>query len=69
MQIFFLKQKTAYEMQRGLVGSEIGIRDRLHTGHIPYMHTDTYHKEQKSQQPYLRKLSDDSKYITFTEDI
>eukprot|EP00831_Metopus_contortus_P056785 TRINITY_DN4890_c0_g1_i1.p1 TRINITY_DN4890_c0_g1~~TRINITY_DN4890_c0_g1_i1.p1 ORF type:complete len:127 (+),score=31.81 TRINITY_DN4890_c0_g1_i1:76-456(+) len=26
--IFFFKQKTAYEMQRGLVGSEMCIRDR-----------------------------------------
>eukprot|EP00831_Metopus_contortus_P039760 TRINITY_DN31142_c0_g1_i2.p2 TRINITY_DN31142_c0_g1~~TRINITY_DN31142_c0_g1_i2.p2 ORF type:complete len:189 (+),score=35.70 TRINITY_DN31142_c0_g1_i2:21-587(+) len=26
---FFFKQKTAYEMQRGLVGSEMCIRDRL----------------------------------------
>eukprot|EP00831_Metopus_contortus_P045330 TRINITY_DN36322_c0_g1_i2.p5 TRINITY_DN36322_c0_g1~~TRINITY_DN36322_c0_g1_i2.p5 ORF type:complete len:117 (-),score=26.98 TRINITY_DN36322_c0_g1_i2:178-528(-) len=25
---FFFKQKTAYEMQRGLVGSEMCIRDR-----------------------------------------
>eukprot|EP00831_Metopus_contortus_P049392 TRINITY_DN4076_c0_g1_i2.p2 TRINITY_DN4076_c0_g1~~TRINITY_DN4076_c0_g1_i2.p2 ORF type:complete len:110 (+),score=36.57 TRINITY_DN4076_c0_g1_i2:18-347(+) len=27
---FFFKQKTAYEMQRGLVGSEMCIRDRSH---------------------------------------
>eukprot|EP00831_Metopus_contortus_P065164 TRINITY_DN58259_c0_g1_i2.p2 TRINITY_DN58259_c0_g1~~TRINITY_DN58259_c0_g1_i2.p2 ORF type:complete len:158 (-),score=22.31 TRINITY_DN58259_c0_g1_i2:32-505(-) len=27
--IFFFKQKTAYEMQRGLVGSEMCIRDSL----------------------------------------
>eukprot|EP00831_Metopus_contortus_P056011 TRINITY_DN47621_c0_g1_i1.p1 TRINITY_DN47621_c0_g1~~TRINITY_DN47621_c0_g1_i1.p1 ORF type:complete len:125 (-),score=33.31 TRINITY_DN47621_c0_g1_i1:141-515(-) len=26
---FFFKQKTAYEMQRGLVGSEMCIRDRV----------------------------------------
>eukprot|EP00831_Metopus_contortus_P041970 TRINITY_DN33047_c0_g1_i1.p2 TRINITY_DN33047_c0_g1~~TRINITY_DN33047_c0_g1_i1.p2 ORF type:complete len:103 (+),score=36.09 TRINITY_DN33047_c0_g1_i1:87-395(+) len=26
---FFFKQKTAYEMQRGLVGSEMCIRDSL----------------------------------------
>eukprot|EP00831_Metopus_contortus_P006682 TRINITY_DN12568_c0_g1_i3.p4 TRINITY_DN12568_c0_g1~~TRINITY_DN12568_c0_g1_i3.p4 ORF type:complete len:129 (-),score=31.64 TRINITY_DN12568_c0_g1_i3:477-863(-) len=26
---FFFKQKTAYEMQRGLVGSEMCIRDRF----------------------------------------
>ncbi len=25
---FFFKQKTAYEMERGLVGSEMCIRDR-----------------------------------------
>eukprot|EP00831_Metopus_contortus_P044676 TRINITY_DN3582_c0_g1_i2.p1 TRINITY_DN3582_c0_g1~~TRINITY_DN3582_c0_g1_i2.p1 ORF type:complete len:256 (-),score=63.29 TRINITY_DN3582_c0_g1_i2:196-963(-) len=28
---FFFKQKTAYEMQRGLVGSEMCIRDRVST--------------------------------------
>eukprot|EP00831_Metopus_contortus_P012624 TRINITY_DN15085_c0_g1_i1.p2 TRINITY_DN15085_c0_g1~~TRINITY_DN15085_c0_g1_i1.p2 ORF type:complete len:109 (+),score=32.00 TRINITY_DN15085_c0_g1_i1:66-392(+) len=28
MVFFFFKQKTAYEMQRGLVGSEMCIRDR-----------------------------------------
>eukprot|EP00831_Metopus_contortus_P002049 TRINITY_DN10760_c0_g1_i1.p4 TRINITY_DN10760_c0_g1~~TRINITY_DN10760_c0_g1_i1.p4 ORF type:complete len:100 (-),score=40.22 TRINITY_DN10760_c0_g1_i1:78-377(-) len=28
---FFFKQKTAYEMQRGLVGSEMCIRDSLST--------------------------------------
>eukprot|EP00831_Metopus_contortus_P049850 TRINITY_DN41484_c0_g1_i1.p1 TRINITY_DN41484_c0_g1~~TRINITY_DN41484_c0_g1_i1.p1 ORF type:complete len:133 (+),score=31.45 TRINITY_DN41484_c0_g1_i1:57-455(+) len=28
--IFFFKQKTAYEMQRGLVGSEMCIRDSLY---------------------------------------
>eukprot|EP00831_Metopus_contortus_P042771 TRINITY_DN34140_c0_g1_i1.p2 TRINITY_DN34140_c0_g1~~TRINITY_DN34140_c0_g1_i1.p2 ORF type:complete len:138 (-),score=44.04 TRINITY_DN34140_c0_g1_i1:80-493(-) len=29
--VFFFKQKTAYEMQRGLVGSEMCIRDRVST--------------------------------------
>ena len=28
---FFFKQKTAYEMLRSLVGSEMCIRDRAHT--------------------------------------
>ena len=27
--VFFFKQKTAYEMLRGLVGSEMCIRDRF----------------------------------------
>eukprot|EP00831_Metopus_contortus_P038801 TRINITY_DN30450_c0_g1_i3.p3 TRINITY_DN30450_c0_g1~~TRINITY_DN30450_c0_g1_i3.p3 ORF type:complete len:111 (-),score=43.08 TRINITY_DN30450_c0_g1_i3:8-340(-) len=31
---FFFKQKTAYEMQRGLVGSEMCIRDRVVPAHI-----------------------------------
>eukprot|EP00831_Metopus_contortus_P048531 TRINITY_DN3964_c0_g2_i1.p1 TRINITY_DN3964_c0_g2~~TRINITY_DN3964_c0_g2_i1.p1 ORF type:complete len:233 (+),score=42.61 TRINITY_DN3964_c0_g2_i1:111-809(+) len=31
MFFFFFKQKTAYEMQRGLVGSEMCIRDRVST--------------------------------------
>ena len=29
--VFFFKQKTAYEMLRSLVGSEMCIRDRLTT--------------------------------------
>ena len=28
--VFFFKQKTAYEMLRSLVGSEMCIRDRVH---------------------------------------
>jgi len=28
---FFFKQKTAYEVLRSLVGSEMGIRERLET--------------------------------------
>ena len=31
--IFFFKQKTAYEMLRSLVGSEMCIRDRLKEVH------------------------------------
>ena len=31
MCFFFFKQKTAYEMLRSLVGSEMCIRDREHT--------------------------------------
>ena len=30
VQFFFFKQKTAYEIQYGLVGSEMCIRDRVH---------------------------------------
>ena len=30
---FFFKQKTAYEIQYGLVGSEMCIRDRQFLGH------------------------------------
>eukprot|EP00658_Telonema_sp_P-2_P034009 TRINITY_DN24866_c0_g3_i2.p2 TRINITY_DN24866_c0_g3~~TRINITY_DN24866_c0_g3_i2.p2 ORF type:complete len:115 (+),score=16.33 TRINITY_DN24866_c0_g3_i2:36-380(+) len=39
---FFFKQKTAYEMLRSLVGSEMCIRDRVHSYHIhrpPSTHT------------------------------
>ena len=31
MGVFFFKQKTAYEMLRSLVGSEMCIRDRANT--------------------------------------
>eukprot|EP00831_Metopus_contortus_P061341 TRINITY_DN53183_c0_g1_i1.p2 TRINITY_DN53183_c0_g1~~TRINITY_DN53183_c0_g1_i1.p2 ORF type:complete len:101 (-),score=20.54 TRINITY_DN53183_c0_g1_i1:328-630(-) len=36
---FFFKQKTAYEMQRGLVGSEMCIRDRSSPvwGFLPFL--------------------------------
>eukprot|EP00831_Metopus_contortus_P080222 TRINITY_DN8163_c0_g2_i1.p1 TRINITY_DN8163_c0_g2~~TRINITY_DN8163_c0_g2_i1.p1 ORF type:complete len:204 (+),score=38.66 TRINITY_DN8163_c0_g2_i1:18-629(+) len=37
---FFFKQKTAYEMQRGLVGSEMCIRDRVSTVQL-YINRDT----------------------------
>src|SRR5678815_5903274 len=30
--VFFFKQKTAYEMLRSLVGSEMCIRDRMYSG-------------------------------------
>src|SRR5678816_2056531 len=35
--IFFFKQKTAYEMLRSLVGSEMCIRDRLRTSYIVWI--------------------------------
>ena len=34
--VFFFKQKTAYEMLRSLVGSEMCIRDRDETGRFIY---------------------------------
>eukprot|EP00831_Metopus_contortus_P068814 TRINITY_DN61634_c0_g1_i1.p2 TRINITY_DN61634_c0_g1~~TRINITY_DN61634_c0_g1_i1.p2 ORF type:complete len:138 (-),score=36.24 TRINITY_DN61634_c0_g1_i1:137-550(-) len=33
---FFFKQKTAYEMQRGLVGSEMCIRDSINAEYMGY---------------------------------
>eukprot|EP00831_Metopus_contortus_P002978 TRINITY_DN11112_c0_g1_i1.p1 TRINITY_DN11112_c0_g1~~TRINITY_DN11112_c0_g1_i1.p1 ORF type:complete len:143 (+),score=50.08 TRINITY_DN11112_c0_g1_i1:55-483(+) len=41
---FFFKQKTAYEMQRGLVGSEMCIRDRYQRrvhGHVTVFEVDS----------------------------
>ena len=35
MWFFFFKQKTAYEMLRSLVGSEMCIRDRIHGNRVP----------------------------------
>ena len=32
---FFFREKTAYENEDGLVGEEIGIRDRFPTGRFP----------------------------------
>ena len=37
---FFFKQKTAYEMLRSLVGSEMCIRDSCMRSHAPSMGTD-----------------------------
>eukprot|EP00831_Metopus_contortus_P027560 TRINITY_DN2313_c0_g1_i3.p1 TRINITY_DN2313_c0_g1~~TRINITY_DN2313_c0_g1_i3.p1 ORF type:complete len:140 (+),score=19.70 TRINITY_DN2313_c0_g1_i3:37-420(+) len=50
---FFFKQKTAYEMQRGLVGSEMCIRDRayimvaLYSGLLNYKMTEMPEEEIK----------------------
>ena len=35
VRFFFFKQKTAYEMLRSLVGSEMCIRDRWRSGALP----------------------------------
>ena len=34
--VFFFKQKTAYEMLRSLVGSEMCIRDRIYCLHVKH---------------------------------
>eukprot|EP00658_Telonema_sp_P-2_P057614 TRINITY_DN46050_c0_g1_i1.p1 TRINITY_DN46050_c0_g1~~TRINITY_DN46050_c0_g1_i1.p1 ORF type:complete len:101 (+),score=31.69 TRINITY_DN46050_c0_g1_i1:97-399(+) len=38
MFVFFFKQKTAYEMLRSLVGSEMCIRDSSHARSITFNH-------------------------------
>ena len=42
--LFFFKQKTAYEMLRSLVGSEMCIRDRCET-HIEGLRRRCYHAD------------------------
>eukprot|EP00831_Metopus_contortus_P062587 TRINITY_DN54759_c0_g1_i1.p1 TRINITY_DN54759_c0_g1~~TRINITY_DN54759_c0_g1_i1.p1 ORF type:complete len:118 (-),score=53.04 TRINITY_DN54759_c0_g1_i1:93-446(-) len=52
---FFFKQKTAYEMQRGLVGSEMCIRDRYQRrvhGPEDSLEEDDYDTESKVSAPY-----------------
>eukprot|EP00831_Metopus_contortus_P075756 TRINITY_DN69603_c0_g1_i1.p2 TRINITY_DN69603_c0_g1~~TRINITY_DN69603_c0_g1_i1.p2 ORF type:complete len:108 (-),score=28.34 TRINITY_DN69603_c0_g1_i1:73-396(-) len=39
--IFFFKQKTAYEMQRGLVGSEMCIRDSINAEYMGIQNQDS----------------------------
>ena len=47
---FFFKQKTAYEMLRSLVGSEMCIRDRVH----PY--PDAYFIMEELVTPVISRL-------------
>eukprot|EP00831_Metopus_contortus_P047556 TRINITY_DN38410_c0_g1_i1.p1 TRINITY_DN38410_c0_g1~~TRINITY_DN38410_c0_g1_i1.p1 ORF type:complete len:195 (+),score=31.57 TRINITY_DN38410_c0_g1_i1:22-606(+) len=56
--VFFFKQKTAYEMQRGLVGSEMCIRDRYKRAWIILDSIESYNK-------YFRFL--DIPYISHSE--
>eukprot|EP00831_Metopus_contortus_P061960 TRINITY_DN53897_c0_g1_i1.p2 TRINITY_DN53897_c0_g1~~TRINITY_DN53897_c0_g1_i1.p2 ORF type:complete len:129 (-),score=26.92 TRINITY_DN53897_c0_g1_i1:169-555(-) len=59
--IFFFKQKTAYEMQRGLVGSEMCIRDRRRVHGAPCEIQEDYSLEsldiQSSSQESLKSSS------------
>mgnify|MGYP007068840916 CR=1 FL=1 len=45
---FFFKQKTAYEMLRSLVGSEMCIRDRIRTVLLAVLHST---RNQHAQAP------------------
>eukprot|EP00831_Metopus_contortus_P042340 TRINITY_DN33505_c0_g1_i1.p1 TRINITY_DN33505_c0_g1~~TRINITY_DN33505_c0_g1_i1.p1 ORF type:complete len:148 (-),score=54.08 TRINITY_DN33505_c0_g1_i1:50-493(-) len=47
---FFFKQKTAYEMQRGLVGSEMCIRDSINAEYMGSINSATSPK--KDELPY-----------------
>ena len=49
---FFFKQKTAYEMLRSLVGSEMCIRDRS----IPFMRRN---RQEATALGWLRTLPDE----------
>eukprot|EP00831_Metopus_contortus_P026498 TRINITY_DN22530_c0_g1_i1.p2 TRINITY_DN22530_c0_g1~~TRINITY_DN22530_c0_g1_i1.p2 ORF type:complete len:176 (-),score=29.84 TRINITY_DN22530_c0_g1_i1:347-874(-) len=49
---FFFKQKTAYEMQRGLVGSEMCIRDRLNIDNHNRIPTTDCRKLRRSVRDY-----------------
>eukprot|EP00831_Metopus_contortus_P027039 TRINITY_DN22841_c0_g1_i4.p3 TRINITY_DN22841_c0_g1~~TRINITY_DN22841_c0_g1_i4.p3 ORF type:complete len:135 (-),score=46.52 TRINITY_DN22841_c0_g1_i4:26-430(-) len=52
---FFFKQKTAYEMQRGLVGSEMCIRDRYKA----YLKMKNYRAYvDKQQQEYQNEIDE-----------
>ena len=46
---FFFKQKTAYEMLRSLVGSEMCIRDRLYTD-ILVVNSDIHMSQAKEKK-------------------
>ena len=50
---FFFKQKTAYEMLRSLVGSEMCIRDRISAGFCTFA-PGTYNMDtEKPLVPYI----------------
>eukprot|EP00831_Metopus_contortus_P062475 TRINITY_DN54603_c0_g1_i1.p2 TRINITY_DN54603_c0_g1~~TRINITY_DN54603_c0_g1_i1.p2 ORF type:complete len:146 (-),score=57.86 TRINITY_DN54603_c0_g1_i1:19-456(-) len=55
---FFFKQKTAYEMQRGLVGSEMCIRDRVSTQSTWELARQKVDRERKQRE--VRKICEDS---------
>eukprot|EP00831_Metopus_contortus_P005709 TRINITY_DN12156_c0_g1_i3.p1 TRINITY_DN12156_c0_g1~~TRINITY_DN12156_c0_g1_i3.p1 ORF type:complete len:133 (+),score=31.42 TRINITY_DN12156_c0_g1_i3:60-458(+) len=50
---FFFKQKTAYEMQRGLVGSEMCIRDRNGRTLYGCKHKTKYFKIAQEQSSFF----------------
>ena len=54
---FFFKQKTAYEMKDGLVGSEMCIRDSTH------IHTHTHTHKQTNKHTHTYNHADTHTYI------
>src|SRR5674536_168885 len=57
--VFFFKQKTAYEMLRSLVGSEMCIRDRSRAGCLLATALGREHERpgQRRRRPTLRRLA------------
>src|SRR5674536_397791 len=59
---FFFKQKTAYEMLRSLVGSEMCIRDRLNlgnaTGHPSFVMSNSFTNQTIAQVELFTKNSE-----------
>ena len=54
---FFFKQKTAYEIQYGLVGSEMCIRDRF-SGEIEVQETEKDRLRRKNQKEIQMKINE-----------
>ena len=57
--IFFFKQKTAYEMLRSLVGSEMCIRDRASGfGWVDYKYLNPESKKVEAKTTFLQMAGD-----------
>eukprot|EP00831_Metopus_contortus_P013223 TRINITY_DN1534_c0_g1_i2.p1 TRINITY_DN1534_c0_g1~~TRINITY_DN1534_c0_g1_i2.p1 ORF type:complete len:228 (-),score=61.29 TRINITY_DN1534_c0_g1_i2:26-709(-) len=55
---FFFKQKTAYEMQRGLVGSEMCIRDSINAEYMGYLEMWESFNQYAKKRELIRIVSD-----------
>ena len=63
---FFFKQKTAYEMLRSLVGSEMCIRDRARTIRIPVHMVESINKVHRIQRQMMQELEREPTTVSYT---
>eukprot|EP00831_Metopus_contortus_P021684 TRINITY_DN19744_c0_g1_i1.p1 TRINITY_DN19744_c0_g1~~TRINITY_DN19744_c0_g1_i1.p1 ORF type:complete len:132 (+),score=46.18 TRINITY_DN19744_c0_g1_i1:114-509(+) len=65
---FFFKQKTAYEMQRGLVGSEMCIRDRFWAPLSRYAEFDSQYIQENTDLTVFADAPDAGVYLAASSD-